>query len=134
MQARVAAASAPSAACIFQGSRGCGSPVPLVQVSQGDLPVPADVAQYVLSIPHNVRDRPAVAREIKQYEYFASIRAAKQNQLVADQEAAKASPGDEVKKLKVMQDTGEAKASLTDENAALKRVKKTINMSIPLIP
>jgi len=133
-QARVAAAGEASAACIFDGSKGCQKPVALVTVGGGGLPVPADVKAYIDSIPKNVRDKPDVALEIKQYEHFAGIRGEKQNNLVADEAVAKANPHDEDKQFKVMQDQGEAKAALTDETNSRDRVKQVVSMSIDLIP
>lgn len=122
MQARVAAATAKSADCIFDGGKGCGAPVALVTVDAGSPPVPPDAAKYIESIPKSVREQPAVKADIALYEQMASLRARLQNQMIADAGAARAHPEDESKKLKVMEDSGHVTKAKEDEEKAKQRV------------
>lgn len=127
-QARVAAATAKSADCIFDGAKGCGAPVALVTVDAGSPPVPPEAAKYIESIPKSVRERPAVKADIALYEHMASLRASLQNQMIADTAAAKAHPEDESRKLKVMEDSGHMTKAKEDEEKAKQRVGFSIGL------
>lgn len=127
-EARVAAATARSADCVFDGRTGCGAPVALVTVSAGSPPVPPEVAKYIESIPKSVRQRPAVKANIELYEHMASVRGELQNQMIADAAAAKAHPDDESKKLKVMEDSGHLNAAKEDEKKSKERVGFSIGL------
>lgn len=127
-EARVAAATARSADCVFDGRTGCAAPVALVTVSAGSPPVPPDVAKYIDSIPKSVRQNPAVKPDITLYEHMASVRGQLQNQLSADAAAAKAHPEDESKKLKVMEDSGHLNAAKEDEKKSKERVGFSIGL------
>lgn len=126
MEARVAAASSQSAACILDGSTGCTAPVPLVEIGAGDPPLPADSAAYVKELPAEARKDPEVKRNLDMYEHFASVRGEAQQQLIADVAVAKAHPGDENAKMKVMEDTGNLNGAAKDEQQAKTRLSFSI--------
>jgi tetratricopeptide (TPR) repeat protein len=118
-QARVAAADPVSAACIFDGLPGCTEPIPLVVVNADMLPVPADAARFIESIPKRVRERPEVKSKIDYYARTARIRGTLQDKMIADKAAAKANPGDK-STLRLVGDEGSLKAAVADEHAAKK--------------
>jgi len=118
-----------SAECIFDGLPGCTEPVALVVVSAGMPPVPADAARFIESIPKSVRERPEVKSQINYYEHTSRIRGALQNKMIADKAAAKANPGDDKAKIRVVGDAGSLKAALVDEHYAKQPL---VSMSIGL--
>ncbi len=118
-QAHVAAADPVSAACIFDGRPGCTEPIPLVVVSEGMPPVPADAARFIASIPKSVRERPEVKIKVDYYARTARIRGALQNKMIADKAAAGPNPDDKAR-YRLVGDEGSLKAAVADEHAAKK--------------
>ena len=92
-QARVAAANANQAACVFDGSKlDCGKPVTLVTVSASPLPVPADAAAFIKGIDPKDAANPMVQREIGLSAHMAGVRGRARNTLVADTAAYNTRP------------------------------------------
>lgn len=123
-QGRVAAASTGSAACIFDGVHGCGSPVALVVVSTGAPSVPADAAIFVRSIPPEARANRAVAGAIGVYERLAHVRGQIENEYVKDSATVTAHPGNTHAKLQLMADSGRLKVANDDTQHAKTAVTK----------
>jgi hypothetical protein len=129
MDARRAAASIPSAECIFDGREGCRNPVPLAEVviDGNPLSVPQYAKDFVDAIPKEARND-KVNLEIKNYEYFASKRAEKQNQVLADKAAVAKNPADQNAKNLLNQHVNELKIATGDEKHAQERVSMQIGL------
>lgn len=121
-QARVAAANADQAACVFDGRKlDCGKPVTLVIVSASPLPVPADAAAFINGIVPGYAGNPAVHREIGLYARMAAVRGRAKNTLVADTAACNTRPTADGKN-QVDADKAQVNIAASDEAA----IKATI--------
>jgi hypothetical protein len=129
LAARIAAASIPSADCVFDGRKGCTTPVPLVEVviDGNPLNVPQYAKDFVDAIPKEARND-KVNLEIKNYEYFASKRAEKQNQVLADKAAVAKNPADQNAKNLLNQHANELKIATGDETHAQERISMQIGL------
>jgi len=115
MQAHSAAVSPQSADCIFDGMKGCMA-VPLIELAPGTLPIPADAARFLKTIPPTVQERPDVKPKIEAYEHMAGVRGKFQNHVIADIAVSQANPTDLRARQRLDADTAQLKIAVRDEH------------------